>query len=41
MAMDVEIAKDGSQGSRGQKDAELKKADCKERAEAKEGYSVC
>jgi hypothetical protein len=37
----IEIAKDGSQGSRKEKDAERKKTDCKECVETKGRYSVC
>jgi hypothetical protein len=37
----AEIAKDGSQGSREEKDAERKEADCKECAEMKGRYSIC
>jgi hypothetical protein len=35
MVMDVEIAKDGSQGSREEKEIERKGADCKEDCEDK------
>jgi hypothetical protein len=37
----VEIAKDGSQGNRKEKEAEHKEAGCKECAETKGRYSVC
>jgi hypothetical protein len=41
MVMGVEIAKDGSQGIRKEKDAERKETDCKECAETKGRCGIC